>query len=157
MTRNWYKPLVGLMWLALPISFWGYWRVWDQLPARMAVHFDANWQPNGYTSREGALELGLGILAAMLVLFTVTALVVHALKPQSAWPALMIAYVAIGFCWYGNQMIVDFNLRAHAAHSELLSQKTVLSFGLRTEYGVPRTCLINGFERARFFSRPVRS
>ena len=48
------------MWLALPISAWEYWQVWDQLPTRMAVHFDANWQPNGYTSREGALELGLG-------------------------------------------------------------------------------------------------
>ena len=47
----------------LPITALNYWRAWDQLPARMAVHFDANWQPNGYTSREGALMLGLGIMA----------------------------------------------------------------------------------------------
>ena len=69
MERHWYKTLVGLMWLALPITALKYWRAWDQLPARMAVHFDANWQPNGYTSREGALMLGLGIMAFMLVCF----------------------------------------------------------------------------------------
>ncbi len=86
MARTWYKTLVVLMWLALPTSAWDYWHVWDQLPARMAVHFDANWQPNGYTSREGALQLGLGIMLVMLVLFTVATLIVHALKPPAAWP-----------------------------------------------------------------------
>lgn len=120
MTGDWYKALVLLMWLALPTSFWNYRRVWDQLPARMAVHFDANWRPNGYTSREGALELGLGILAVMLVLFTVAIVAVHAQKPSAAWAVLIIAYVAIGICWYGNQMILDFNLKTHAAHSELV-------------------------------------
>ena len=53
-----YKPLVWLMWLALPITALNYWRNWDRLPMRMAVHFDANWQPNGYTSREGAADAG---------------------------------------------------------------------------------------------------
>ena len=74
MNRDWYKPLVALMWLLLPISALNYWRVWDQLPARMAVHFNANWQPNGYTSRGGSLMLGLGIMAVMLVVFTIAAL-----------------------------------------------------------------------------------
>ena len=114
MTRTCYKPLVLLMWLALPISAWNYWHVWDQLPVRMAVHFDANWQPNGYTSRQGALELGLGIMLAMLVLFSVATLVIYAMKPAASWPALLIAYVVVGFCWYGNYSIVNFNLNAHA-------------------------------------------
>lgn len=119
MTRNCYKPLVLLMWLALPFSAWNYWHVWDQLPVRMAVHFDANWQPNGYTSRQGALELGLGIMLAMLVLFSVTTLVIYAMKPAAAWPALLIAYVVVGFCWYGNYSIVKFNLNAHVGSSQL--------------------------------------
>ena len=123
MTRKWYKPLVVLMWLALPTSAWNYWHVWDQLPARMAVHFDANWQPNGYTSREGALELGLGIMVVMLVLFTVATLIIYALKPPAAWPALLISYVVLGFCWYGNYSIVNFNLRAQQVRS---SQSSVL-------------------------------
>jgi len=69
MNRDWFKPLVAMMWLMLAFSAASYWQAWDQLPNRMAVHFDANWQPNGYTSREGAVMLGLGIMAVMLVLF----------------------------------------------------------------------------------------
>jgi hypothetical protein len=109
-----FNALVALMWLALAASGLNYWRAWDQLPARMAVHFDANWQPNGFTSREGSLELGLGLMAAMLVLFTLTTLIMRALKPQASWPALVIAYVVIGFCWYGNYSLVKFNLDAQA-------------------------------------------
>jgi hypothetical protein len=107
------------MWLGLPISAWEYRSPWEQLPARMAVHFDANWRPNGYTSREGALELGLGIMAVMLVMFTVATLMIQAQKPSAAWPALLIAYVVVGFCWYGNHSIVKFNLDAQKGSSQL--------------------------------------
>jgi len=107
------------MWLGLPISAWEYRSLWEQLPARMAVHFDANWRPNGYTSREGALELGLGIMAVMLVMFTLATLIIQAQKPSAAWPALLIAYVVVGFCWYGNHSIVKFNLDAQKGSSQL--------------------------------------
>ena len=128
MNRSWHKWAILLMWLALPTSAWTYWHVWDQLPARMAVHFDANWHPNGFTTREGALQLGLGILIVMLVVFTVATLAISYLKPIAAWPALLIAYVVVGFCWYGNYSIVKFNLNAQAAHSELVgSTSTALS------------------------------
>src|SRR5579864_3324772 len=126
MNREWYKPpvfLILLMWLALPLSWMEYRQNWDQLPVRMAVHFDANWQPNGFTSREGALELGLGIMAVMLLIFTVSSFAVRALKPQAGWPALLIAYVAIGFVWYGNHSIVKFNLGAPSTHSERRSSQ----------------------------------
>ncbi len=120
MKRDWYKALVALMWLALLASALEYWRAWDQLPARMAVHFDANYQPNGYTSREGALELGLGILAVMLLLCTLATLVARAFKPSASWPVLVISYVVLGFVWFGNHSIVKFNLNAAPAHSELV-------------------------------------
>src|SRR6201997_3664756 len=123
MNRVWHKPAVLLMWLALPTAAWIYWRVWDQLPARKAVHFDANWQPNGYTTREGALQLGLGILVALLVLFTVTTLIIDALKPQAFWPALVISCVALGFCLYGNYSIVKFNLQGQ--HSKWTQVKSL--------------------------------
>ena len=115
-----YTLATCLMWLALPITFLGYWRVWNRLPMRMAVHFDANWQPNGYTSREGATYLGLGIMASILVLFTVSALIVRAMKPSASWPVLVVAYVTLGFCWFGNHSIVNFNLNPLPAHSELV-------------------------------------
>ncbi len=111
-----YKTLVGLMWLALPVTMLDYGRNWDRLPMRMAVHFDANWQPNGYTSREGALELGLGIMVFMLVVSTAGSLIAHALKPAAGWPLLVLFYVVLGFVWYGNYSIVRFNLNLLAPH-----------------------------------------
>ena len=119
MTRDWHKWAVLLMWVALPTSAWNYWRVWDQLPERMAVHFDANWRPNGFTSREGAFQMGLGIMLVMLVVFTIVTLIVLYLKPAAGLGALIVAYLALGFCWYGNYSIVELNLKP-SAHSELV-------------------------------------
>lgn len=116
MNRDGYKTLTWLMWLALPITALNYWRAWDRLPMRMAVHFDANWQPNGYTSREGSLILGFGILVFMLVVFTIAAYSVRALNPGASWPMLVVFYVVLGFLCYGNYSIVRFNLNLLAPH-----------------------------------------
>ena len=120
MNRSWPKLAILVMWLALPTSAWTYWNVWERLPAQMAVHFDANWHANGFTTREGAMKMGLGILIFMLVVFTIATLLISYLKPLAVWPALLISYVVVGFCWYGNYSIVKFNLNAQAAHSELV-------------------------------------
>ncbi|MGC2477242.1 MAG: DUF1648 domain-containing protein [Candidatus Sulfotelmatobacter sp.] len=120
MARDFYKPAVLLMWLTLPTAAWNYWRVWDQLPARMAVHFNGRGQANGFASREGAVETGLGIMLLILVVFTAVSLILHQAKPVASWAALAIAYVVLSFCWYGNYSIVEFNLKASPAHSELV-------------------------------------
>src|SRR5215472_12131014 len=128
MARTWHKTLILLMWLALPASGWMYWSAWDRLPARMAVHFDANWQPNGYTSRDGAVQLGLGILFVLLVLFTVTTLIIDALKPQAFWPALVVTYFVLGVCSYGNYSVVNFNLQAKQVHLQMVRSKSSSQF-----------------------------
>jgi hypothetical protein len=120
MKKDWHKLAVLLLWLALPAMALKYWRVWDQLPLRMAVHFDANWQPNGFTSRQGSLMLSLGMLATMQVLFTITFFIVRAQKPGALWPMLLFSYVFLGFFWFANNWIVEFNLRPQPAHSELV-------------------------------------
>lgn len=120
MNRDWYKPMIWLMWLPLISIALNYWRFWDRLPARMAVHFDANWQPNGYTSREGSLMLALGMLVFMQIVFSITALIVRSQKPRAAWPMLVLFYLSLGFFWYANNWIVEFNLNAQPAHSELV-------------------------------------
>ena len=107
------------MWLALPTTALRYWRAWDQLPGRMAVHFDAYWQPNGYTSREGSLMLGLGIMTFMLLVFTIAAYIIGAQKPSAAWPMLLVFYLSIGILWFANNWIVERNLN-QPAHSQLL-------------------------------------
>ena len=116
MLRSAYKPMLLLMWLALLTSAVSYWRVWDQLPARMGVHFDANFEPNGYTSRAGAVELGVGIMAVVVLLFTIAGLIAHALKPVAAWPMLVGFYIVVGILWYGNYSVLRFNLNRLAPH-----------------------------------------
>lgn len=120
MSGSAYKWLVVVMWLPLVTTALNYWRAWDRLPARMAVHFDANWQPNGYTSREGSLMLALGMLVFMQIVFTITALIVLAQKPRAAWPMLVFCYLFLGIFWYANNWIIEFNLKAQPAHSELM-------------------------------------
>src|SRR5215472_19364586 len=68
--RRGFQFATALMWLALPLTALRYWQVWHQLPARLATHFAANGQPNGWMSREVALYFGLGLLALVLVIFT---------------------------------------------------------------------------------------
>lgn len=116
MLRSAYKPMLLLMWLALITSALNYWRVWDQLPARMAVHFDANFVPNGYTSRVASAELGLGIMAVLLLLFTIAGLIAHEMKPEAAWPMLLAFYFAVIILWYVNYSVLRFNLNRLAPH-----------------------------------------
>jgi len=116
MLRSAYKPMLLLMWLALITSALGYWRAWDRLPARMAVHFDKNFEPNGYSSREGAVEIGLGVMVVMVLLFTIAGLIAHAMKPAAAWPLLLFFYVVVGILWYGNYSVIRFNLNRMVPH-----------------------------------------
>jgi hypothetical protein len=97
-----------------------YWRVWDKLPMRMAVHFNADWQPNGFTSREGSLMLALGITAFLLVLFTVASYAVNANRPSAAWPVLFSFYLVLGFLWFMNNWIVQRNLSGQSPPALLL-------------------------------------
>lgn len=112
MERKLFQAAVGLTWLALPLTALNYWRAWDRLPMRMAVHFDVNWQPNGWTSREGSLMLALGTTAFMLVVFTIAGYATgrKASSSLSMWAMVAVFYVALGFVYRVNNWIVDRNL-----------------------------------------------
>ena len=56
----------------------------------------------------------------MLLLFSLAALIARALKPSASWPILLISYVVLGVCWYGNHSILNFNLHSEPVHSELM-------------------------------------
>ena len=123
MNRRCYTLATWLMWLALPITALNYWRVWDRLPMHMAVHFDANWQPNGYTSREGALLLGLGVIAFLLVMFTVAAYAVRTNKPSAAWPVMVMFYAALTSLCLVNNWIAQRNVKEPPSPSASLHAK----------------------------------
>jgi len=66
MNRRPFQFAIALLWLTLPLVAIQYWCVWDQLPARMATHFNAAGQPNGWMSREVALEFDVGMVAFLI-------------------------------------------------------------------------------------------
>ena len=113
MKRTGYLTFTWLLWLSLPLTALRYWTVWDQLPARMATHFDINGHPNGWMSREASLAFALGLTAFMLVIFTVIPYLAGRKRSISAafcWSAVAFAYVIVGFVFYVNNSLIEYNL-----------------------------------------------
>jgi len=106
------QAVTWLMWLVLPLTALRFWWAWDRLPARMATHFNAAGQPNGWMPREAALEFGLGITVVFLVVFTVISYVLQKQKVSDAgaWALLGLFAVVVGVIYQGNSSIIDYNL-----------------------------------------------
>jgi hypothetical protein len=112
MERRMFLAAIVLAWLALPLTALHYQRTWERLPARVAVHFDANWQANGWTSRKGSRTLALGITAFLLTIFTLAGLAVSrvATPAWSKWVMVFVFYVVLGIVFYVNYWIVERSL-----------------------------------------------
>ena len=126
MERKLFQIVVGLTWLALPLTALNYWRAWNLLPARVAVHFDINWQPNGWTSREGSLMLALGTTAFLLLIFTIACYAMRgaAVSNLARWSMIVVFYVVLAFVYCVNNWIVDRNLSGQQ-RSELFVPRVV--------------------------------
>jgi len=112
MNRRLYQSLTWLLWVALPLTALRFWLVWDRLPLRMATHFNADWQPNGWMSREVALEFALGLTAFLLVVFTAVLILAQRQRVADAasWALLVFSYVVVGFVFVVNSKVVGYNL-----------------------------------------------
>jgi len=112
MNRKVFQAFIWLMWLALPITAFRFWRAWDRLPLRMATHFGINGRPNGWMPRDSAFNLALGLTALILVVFTVVAYVAHKTHAPDAlsWSLLGFFYFVVGFVYAGNSGVVQYNL-----------------------------------------------
>src|ERR1700675_891860 len=98
MNRRPFQFAIALLWLTLPLVAIQYWRVWDQLPASMATHFNAAGQPNGWVSRTVALEFGVGIMAFLLAVFTpILWIISRRGLDKFAWAFLVFCAVITGF------------------------------------------------------------
>ena len=106
------QAVTGLMWLALPVTAFRYWWAWDRLPARMATHFNASGEPNGWMTREASLEFGLGITLVFLLVFTVISYVLQKQRASDAgsWALLGLFGVVVGVMYQGNSSIIHYNL-----------------------------------------------
>jgi Protein of unknown function (DUF1648) len=138
MERKLFQIAVGLTWLALPLTALNYWRAWRRLPARVAVHFDINWQPNGWTSREGSLLLALGTTIFLILIFTIAcyALSGAAISSLARWAIVAVFYVVLGFVYHVNSWIVDRNLGEQPRN---LSFNKVYSLVLNIDFVEPHS------------------
>lgn len=106
-----YRTTTALLWLALPLAGFQYWMVWDQLPARMASHFGATGQPNGWMTRETSIILSLVLLVFILATFTWALTRIR--KPDAlAWSLLAMFYVVIAVLLSITSSVLDYNLHA---------------------------------------------
>jgi hypothetical protein len=133
------------MWLALPLTAWRHWQVWDRLPAHMATHFDAAGRPNGWMSREASLQFALGLTVFLLVIFTVVLFVAHRkhIADTFSWALLGFFYLVMGFIYFVNDSVLAYNLTGRPL--QLTPVLIVLPIGivaltaiyLRTKRGEP--------------------
>jgi hypothetical protein len=104
-----YRTMTALLWLALPLTGFQFWTVWNQLPARMASHFGAGGQPNGWTSREALVIFSVVLLTFLLATFTWALTRVR--KPDAlAWSLLAMFYVVVGVLLSVNSSVLNYNL-----------------------------------------------
>jgi hypothetical protein len=112
MNRRAFQAFTCLMWLALPLTALRYWLAWDRLPLRMATHFDINWKPNGWMTREVSLRFALGITAFLLVVFTgvMSAIQKRKVSGTFSWVLLGFFYLILGIAYFANSSVLEYNL-----------------------------------------------
>jgi len=113
MNRRLFTILTALMWIALILTAMRYAQVWDRLPARMATHFNASGQPNGWMSRGTSLYFALGLTAFVLIIFTGIALVIRKQNANSESSSIAILgffYLMLGCVFYVNNRVLAHNL-----------------------------------------------
>ena len=95
MTRNTWRGSIALLWLALPVMGLRYWLMWDRLPVRMAGHFDAAGNVDGWMSREQSLVFSLGFLTFMVTGASVILYAIHRNYPISTLSWGLVAFFHI--------------------------------------------------------------
>jgi Protein of unknown function (DUF1648) len=112
MNRNLYRTLMALLWLAPVVAAARYRQLWDQLPARMASHFDGAGHANGWMPREESLSYTLGFMAFVLAVFTVVLYLIQRRYSLTrfSWALLAFFHVEIWTLVYMLDSILTYNL-----------------------------------------------
>jgi len=113
MNNQFHRVAIVLPWLALPLTWLQYHLVWDQLPAKMATHFNAAGQANGWMTRESALIFPMALAALFLVVFTAILVRVRT-QGREFWAVAGLLYLLLGVLAYANNSIIEYNLYGHA-------------------------------------------
>jgi hypothetical protein len=104
-----FRALITLQWLVLPVIGALYAISWNHLPARLATHFDLNHQPNGWMSREGSLMFSLVLAFAFAA--TGSLILTRIRKPDlPAWGLLGLFHLLQWIFVYASYSIISFNV-----------------------------------------------
>jgi hypothetical protein len=112
MHRNLYNALMGLLWLGPAAIALRFGMVWDQLPVRMASHFNAAGEANGWMSRRVSLYFAVGFVLFLAGVSSAVLLVIERKYPlrATAWALLGFLHVELWTVAYMLNSILDFNL-----------------------------------------------
>ena len=104
-----FRTLAGLQWLALPVMALMFAAVWQQLPGRLATHFNLANEPNGWMSREETFVVLLSVATAVLILATwISSRITE--PDATAWGLLALFYVVLGTLVWAEHSVIEYNL-----------------------------------------------
>jgi len=119
MNRRVFQFAIVLLWLALPLVAFQYRQAWEHLPPRMAVHFNAANQANGWMPREESMNFSLRMMGIALTVSTVLLVAVAWRKVEAfSWALLGFFALVIGSLLAVNQAILSYNLQGTPVHPE---------------------------------------
>lgn len=112
MNRSWYRTLAALLWLAPMAVLVRYRQLWDQLPLRMATHFNAAGRPNGWMSRELSVYWSAGFVAFMVAIFFAVLMVVDQKYPETklSWALLAFFHAEAWTFVYLMDSLIEYSL-----------------------------------------------
>jgi hypothetical protein len=117
MNRRFFQFATILLWLALPLVALQFRQAWDRLPARIVTHFNMANQPNGWMTRDQALNFILIMVGILLSVGTIALLASARRKVEvSHWALLGLFAVLMGFLLEVNRAILDYNLNGTPIH-----------------------------------------
>ena len=118
MKRKVYFGSICVMWLTLPLTALQYVKNWDHLPLKLATHFNAANQPNGWMTREQALWSSIEMLAVLLTIFTLVLVLSHRKQEITpfSWALLAFFYVVLGMASYMFIATINYNLTGQPIH-----------------------------------------
>jgi hypothetical protein len=104
-----FRVASALIWISVPLNALVFALAWNQLPARLATHFDFNNQPNGWMPREGAFAFFL-LFAAMMAAIATWTLSRVTSPDLSAWGLAGLFYVIAGTLLWAENAVIAYNV-----------------------------------------------
>jgi len=123
-SRRYLRIFAGLMWLVVPAMAAMYVMSWQELPARLATHFDLANHPNGWMSRDVSVTFSL--VMGMFIAGSATLILSRVKRPDpAAWALLVLFYVIMGTLLWAEEAVIAYNV-----HGKPVNVLPVLAAGV---------------------------